>query len=426
MYQIAKPFFMICETPMHAGSGSDLGIVDQPIQRERHTSFPKIESSSLKGALRQAFEGYMRNNKSESVTGTNKTIDITYSLNEKLKEKLGDEGLYEDLKKEWLGHQNKSEFEPKKENEIKTIIIDKLIHYQQTINLTFGPENAGENGHAGALGFTDARLLLFPIKSMKGVFAWITCPKVLQQFERDLKVSGYPNGNTATELIIDILTVAKNSDETDDAKISSNNVEVTSGKIVLEEYTFNSTVDENITKLAEWFAQVLFGHSQYEFWKSQITNNLVILKNEDFTDFVNLSTEVITRNKINNATGTVEGTALFTEEYLPAESILYTLVMAAPIFQEKDKDKGIFKSELWENSPHEEDMVMDFFEKALPEVVQIGGNATLGKGLVRMSTPVFSSEIDPEETNSNKEGSEASNGEPETTEDIATELEGKD
>lgn len=35
MFQTSKPLFFICETPLHAGSGSDLGIVDLPIQREK-------------------------------------------------------------------------------------------------------------------------------------------------------------------------------------------------------------------------------------------------------------------------------------------------------------------------------------------------------------------------------------------------------
>ena len=63
MYQLAKPFFITCETPMHAGSGSDLGVIDLPIQRERHTSYPKIESSSLKGSIRQYFEEKYKENK---------------------------------------------------------------------------------------------------------------------------------------------------------------------------------------------------------------------------------------------------------------------------------------------------------------------------------------------------------------------------
>ena len=38
-------------TPCHAGSGSSMGIVDLPIQRERHTNWPVIQSSGVKGAL---------------------------------------------------------------------------------------------------------------------------------------------------------------------------------------------------------------------------------------------------------------------------------------------------------------------------------------------------------------------------------------
>ena len=56
MYKKTNTLFLVTETPLHAGSGSDLGIVDLPIQRERHTRFPKIEASSLKGAIRETFE----------------------------------------------------------------------------------------------------------------------------------------------------------------------------------------------------------------------------------------------------------------------------------------------------------------------------------------------------------------------------------
>ncbi len=41
-------------TAMHAGSGSTIGAIDLPIQREVHTNFPVVPGSSLKGALRQA------------------------------------------------------------------------------------------------------------------------------------------------------------------------------------------------------------------------------------------------------------------------------------------------------------------------------------------------------------------------------------
>ncbi len=57
MFKAARPLTIVVETPLHAGSGSELGVVDLPIQRERHTNHPKIEASTLKGCLREAFRG---------------------------------------------------------------------------------------------------------------------------------------------------------------------------------------------------------------------------------------------------------------------------------------------------------------------------------------------------------------------------------
>lgn len=39
-------------TPVHAGSGQALKAVDLPIQRERHTFWPTVQASGIKGALR--------------------------------------------------------------------------------------------------------------------------------------------------------------------------------------------------------------------------------------------------------------------------------------------------------------------------------------------------------------------------------------
>ena len=48
MFSVVKPLLLYGVTSVHAGSGSDLGVVDLPIQREQHTGYPKIEGSSLK------------------------------------------------------------------------------------------------------------------------------------------------------------------------------------------------------------------------------------------------------------------------------------------------------------------------------------------------------------------------------------------
>jgi CRISPR-associated protein Cmr4 len=49
---------MYAVTPCHAGSGSSFSVIDLPIQRERHTNWPVIHASGMKGAMRAQFERY--------------------------------------------------------------------------------------------------------------------------------------------------------------------------------------------------------------------------------------------------------------------------------------------------------------------------------------------------------------------------------
>lgn len=306
MFQKSQPLFLICETPLHAGSGDSLGVVDLPIQRERHTSFPKIESSSLKGALREAFE-----------------------------EKLA----------------------------IKN--VDLLI--------AFGKEDG--DAAAAALGFTDARLLFFPIKSMKGVFAWITCPRVLKQFDKDMKM---------TDSNFSISNIPDNPNENQCYLLENNSdLKIRNSHIVLEEYAFSTVHKElkigNLT-LQNWIAQNVFTSVNGNYWSEKAKKDIVILSDDDFKDFVNLSTEVITRTKIDNEKGTVVGGALFTEEFLPTESILYSIVLSSPEFSDLKTKKNSTDN-------------MNFFEKNLPQVFQLGGNATLGKGILRTKTIPSSSNL---------------------------------
>ena len=53
-----KPFLIQCLTNLHVGSGDEnYGVVDKVVQRDPTTNYPTIHSSSLKGALREHFEG---------------------------------------------------------------------------------------------------------------------------------------------------------------------------------------------------------------------------------------------------------------------------------------------------------------------------------------------------------------------------------
>ncbi|MDR2080641.1 MAG: type III-B CRISPR module RAMP protein Cmr4 [Campylobacteraceae bacterium] len=66
---------MYALTPCHAGSGSALGVVDLPIQRERHTNYPTIYSSSMKGAFRANFERSKGEELTKSIFGESNSND---------------------------------------------------------------------------------------------------------------------------------------------------------------------------------------------------------------------------------------------------------------------------------------------------------------------------------------------------------------
>ena len=124
MFEKALILGLYSVTPVHAGSGAELSVIDLPIQRERHTGFPVIWGQSLKGVLRRAYE--------------------------------------------------------KSENGVKTEVI-------------FGPSTERAHDHAGAVSVGDAKILLFPVRSLKGVFAYVMCPIVLERFKRDLELAGMNN-----------------------------------------------------------------------------------------------------------------------------------------------------------------------------------------------------------------------------------------
>ena len=50
----------------------------------------------------------------------------------------------------------------------------------------FGPDTSAAHEHAGSVQFGDLHLLFLPVRSLRGTFAWVTSPFLLQRFARDL------------------------------------------------------------------------------------------------------------------------------------------------------------------------------------------------------------------------------------------------
>src|SRR5439155_466845 len=129
----------------------------------------------------------------------------------------------------------------------------------------FGPETSDADAHAGALSLTDARMLAFPVRSLRGVFAWVTCPAVLERLNRDLSLAGMGG-------LKEIPKLAKEKaacDETSPLFVDGN-------KLVLEEFEFTRT--EGANAVAEWVAKHSTEDAQTQ---ERIRTHLAVLHDDD-------------------------------------------------------------------------------------------------------------------------------------------------
>lgn len=128
---------MYALSPCHAGSGSSMGVVDLPIQRERHTNWPVIQASGVKGAFRANFDLFKNN-----------------------------------------------------------IADDDKAQIQQFEKLTdsiFGSSSSkasDKSGYAGSFSISDAKILAYPMRSNAAPFVWITCPAILKRLIKDVLFIG--------------------------------------------------------------------------------------------------------------------------------------------------------------------------------------------------------------------------------------------
>lgn len=299
---ISRTLYLYTETPLHAGSGSGLSSIDLPIQRERATQYPMIQGSGIKGKLRASFE------------------DALDGLSKEEKEKK-----------------------------------------QELANAIFGPPATNGTGsdYAGALTAGDARLLLFPVRSLNGVFAYTTSADVLGRFKRDIE-------RAEVKSVLD-WEVPKVEDGkalvTMKSEVQSNNT------IVLEEFSYETQSDSGVDRIASWLAKNAFPNLG-SYWTNKLQTSLVILPNDVFRDFALYATEVITRVRINREKKTVERGALWTEEHLPTDTLLYV-----PLYANKARQAG---------SKMNEQQVLEEVAKLNNTHTQLGGDETVGRGIVRL------------------------------------------
>ena len=261
MEPIGTLLFLYTETPLHAGTGTTLGSVDLPLQRERMSRLPVVQSSGVKGSLREIF----RNKESEE------------------QEKNVEE----------------------QERKVPQGLTVALFGPEPPSGRANGTEEAAESvTHAGALSIGDARLLLLPVRTVFGGWAWTTCPLILSRLVRDWECLGraIPTWHGKVE---DKLHASPKSD---DSRIEKNRTLglvskfsriSPSNRLIIEDTEYPVQPDDVVVELANWLKENALPQTKtYEPFCNRLVKQLVVLTDEEFAFLSEHCTEVVTRIQI--------------------------------------------------------------------------------------------------------------------------------
>jgi CRISPR-associated protein Cmr4 len=294
----ARLLFVHALSPLHAGTGQGVGVIDLPIARERANGLPYLPGSSLKGVLRDSPDALLPNG---------------------LREKI------------------------------------------------FGPPTTQAETHAGSVNFSDQRLLLLPVRSLVGTFAWVTSPYILQRLARDARamdISGLP------------AIVPQNPTGVEQCFVPEGSRLISSSQVLLEDLDLqpDAAGQQLATGWADWVGCQLFPGTNATNndgrWRQGLTERFCIVHDDLLSFLLDTAIEIIARIALMDDTKTVKEGQLRYEEALPCESVLYGLVTALPIKK--------FASELTSQS------ILTLVAALTTKAVQLGGKATVGRGLCQL------------------------------------------
>ncbi len=295
MFKNKAVMFLYAVSPVHMGAGSATGIIDNPIQRERHTNHPAFAGSGIKGAVRHGFEAIGGN----------------------------------------------------------PVLIDQL----------FGPEPKSGDLHAGAVSFGDGQLVAFPVRCLKNGYVYATCPQALARTQRLLGLVGQGEG-WKIPVVSEGHCIVGNSGLLSHGE-----------KLHLEafEYATHDNADEGLGTLAAAIADFAFPQGgAHTFFRNKLKTDLIVLSDTDFAHFAEHATLVEPHVRINDATGTADDGGLFYTENLPPESLLI-----APLFASRTRVGKKGRPEM-----EAEDVLREIATVINGKTLQIGGDATTGRGLI--------------------------------------------
>ena len=218
------------------------------------------------------------------------------------------------------------------------------------------------DNHASSVQVTDQRLLLLPIRSISGTFAWVTSPYVLSRFLRDIKDVQVKHApplkiptikDTQHCLVADTKTITMNKDR--------------QPMVYLEDVDLIAEKAGEVEEWARWIGKHVFSDDTY--WQERLIERFCVVHDDVFNFMITTATEITARIKMEEASKTVTSGGLWYEEALPAETILSGILLATPTRAAKIESKEVFE---------------ELEKMTTNKTMQFGGKATIGRGMCRV------------------------------------------
>lgn len=236
---------------------------------------------------------------------------------------------------------------------LKGVLRDTLTIDDKALVALFGAKNDKNNDNASfasAIAIGDAHLLLLPIRSFVGTVAFATCPFILQRYQEDLAID------------LTVPSCQQQALVTEQTKLLFEN------KIALEDLDIDAKSDPVAQQWAEKIANNVYPDKPE--WQQALLSRMVILPDDVMSFLADTATEIRTRIRIDENTRTVTNGALWIEENLPSETVLWGLLGV-----------GMSRSKAYA------DKNADEMAALLPKTevfLQLGGKHTIGRGLCRL------------------------------------------
>jgi len=376
LYSLADLIALRSITPIHTGVGRSSGIVDLPIQRDEY-GCPCIYSSSIKGAL--------------------KTTLLNVFMNE------------------FMGNYDKA---------------------KKAVTALLGSEPEEEESFESSLAILDAYLLTMPVKSLKGVYVYVTSPLLLRRFSERLELlkSYLKENNEEREQKSKEVILFETNNLEEFINEVERHVRVNTA-ICLGAKKLDPKKCEEMIKVKELEDKVILAEEvilNIEALNDKLRNvmeklvsmlelekPLLVLHDDIAKEVFDRSLIRLARVRLKRETKIVE-TGPWTEEYLPPKTILYTLMLYKKpplsyrfIRRFKDEQEGEVTEDDYLNAlkklrvlneekvqeikslsnPIEKakkitegvrESVRNFIKERIKGYLILGGHETIGKGIMKI------------------------------------------